>query len=75
MFYPILPALVKAYQDELIADAEQTRLPTHVRVVRPRFRHRFLGRVGALLIFAGLWLRERYEPALYSQPKAYRSGC
>jgi hypothetical protein len=67
MHFPTTPSMGMAHQDMLLKGSD--RRP-YLKVARPpgsRLRERALVRVGTMMVFAGLELLERYEPALSSR--------
>ena len=69
MHFPTTPSMGMAHHDMLLKGSD--RRQTHnLKVARPpgsRLRERVLARVGTVMVFAGLELLERYEPALSSR--------
>lgn len=71
MFHPITPSMAIASQDLRLIEEQRVLIPVVVRVPRPRLHERILSRVGRLMVFTGLDLLERYEPALSSSHETY----
>jgi hypothetical protein len=69
MHFPTTPSMGMAHQDMLLKGSDRRQI-LNLRVARPpgsRLRERVLARVGTMMVFAGLELLERYEPALSSR--------
>ena len=67
MHFPTTPSMGMAHH-EMVQQGTDTRQP--LKVSRPpgsRLRERVLARVGTMMVFTGLELLERYEPALSSR--------
>jgi hypothetical protein len=60
MFSHMTRLLAEAHQDMLLQEADNHRAARFGKLGNPRFRERILAQAGDFLIFAGLWLRERY---------------
>ncbi len=64
MYHPMLPLMVKLYQDMRIREAEESRQLKLVLAGRPRLRRRIMIRVGRSLVSLGLSLLGHTEPAV-----------
>ena len=53
---------VAARYDDLLKDAQTSRLPAEARSGQPKLRNRLIGSTGEFLIAVGSRLRERYGP-------------
>jgi hypothetical protein len=62
LYFPISAWVAKINQGPTLVEAEQRRRPSGMRAARARRREHILASIGTRLIFAGLWLRARYEP-------------
>jgi hypothetical protein len=70
MLWPITPSAAMAYHDNLLHDAQKHRMVQVTRTAKPRLQDRLFIRLAGFLISAGLWLQARYQPVVYSGPKA-----
>lgn len=64
MYNAFTPGLVRAYQEELLREADQTREDKSANVPELGPWARILARAGKVLIFIGSMLVERYGPVL-----------
>lgn len=73
MFSPLTVRVARIHQDQLRAEAKKHRRDPRLGAARSGHRETILASVGMHLIFAGLWLRARYEPTICSTPKLHRA--
>jgi hypothetical protein len=64
MNFSMIPGLARAYQEELLREAELHRLGNAAGMPKPRLRARLLARVGRTLISIGSRMVERSRPVL-----------
>ena len=67
MYFPTTPSMGMAYQDMLLKGLDRQQDLKVAKAPGSRLRERVLARVGTVMVFAGLELLERYEPALSSR--------
>jgi hypothetical protein len=67
MYFPTTPSMGMAHQDMLLKGLDRRLTLKVAKAPGSRLRERALARVGSMMVFAGLELLERYEPALSSR--------
>jgi hypothetical protein len=73
MIYPMTPSLAMVPQHTWFEEASGLRVVRAAEIGRRRLKDRLLVWVAGLLISVGLWLQKRYEPVVYSSPRACQS--
>jgi len=74
MLYPMIPSLAKAYQENLLREAERGRPVQVPASAGSRLQGRVFLRLGDWLISLGTKLRERSEPTMPYGHGAYPSA-
>jgi hypothetical protein len=64
MCFALTVWVARIHRDHLLAEAEKHRRDSRSEIAGSRRREHLLASIGTHLIFAGLWLRARYEPAV-----------
>ncbi|MEJ2733718.1 MAG: hypothetical protein P8189_09165 [Anaerolineae bacterium] len=67
MNFPTTPSMLMAHQDLLLSGLDRRQTLKVAKAPGSGLRERALARVGSMMVFAGLELLERYEPALSSR--------
>lgn len=68
MFGSDVPGLARAYQEELLREAQRRHLGPSAQRPQPSFRARLLAQMGRILISIGSRLVDRHGPALAGGP-------
>jgi hypothetical protein len=71
--YHVIEVIAKARQEQLLEYAQRSRLSKAIKSKRITFRQRMLLRFGELLILWGSWLKNRYQPRLYTNSVALQA--